>query len=430
MLGFAKHGQGVGSAPVGYVTAGIDDAALAYLVGKSRRGKARNPAPVVVRGDPKLTLRLIDSIPFVWRYSSGVLSFAPGEMVTPEAEAKILDRFESVAFAGLPHDHYNLLAVRHTHAGHHEVHFIAPRIDLATGKSLNIAPPGKPTRELFDTFRRLTNDEFGFSDPDDPARARMIRVPSYIAKGAATRADLRATITAFLQEKVSAGLIKNREDLLRSLREAGCTISRAGEDYVTVVDPSTNKRCRLKGRLFDKDFSPASPVPQSVGHKLSPDARAKLEARLAQLTTARAEYNRKRYITPAPELEVEPLTPTSTAILSPYYDRNREFIDRRLAGRDERLDRTRECFGEALGRFGDATDRWRDTAPDLEDANLIACDASQRFEQATREFECQSFPRLQTRAVTKMILKKYARGLNSGRDALELEGDLEMEMGR
>ena len=90
IVGFSRHGRGDGCAPVGYVTAGIDDAALAYLIGASRYGRERNPAPVVVRGDPKVTLRLIDSVPFTWRYTSGVLSFAPGEKVTPEVEAKIL----------------------------------------------------------------------------------------------------------------------------------------------------------------------------------------------------------------------------------------------------------------------------------------------------------------------------------------------------
>lgn len=51
-----------------------------------------------------------------------------------EEEAELMADFESVAFAGLEPDQYSILWVRHPHAGHHELHFIVPRIELGTDK--------------------------------------------------------------------------------------------------------------------------------------------------------------------------------------------------------------------------------------------------------------------------------------------------------
>ena len=44
------------------------------------------------------------------------------------------------------------------------------RVDLETGKSLNIAAPG--WQKTFDALRDWQNHENGWSRPDDPERAR------------------------------------------------------------------------------------------------------------------------------------------------------------------------------------------------------------------------------------------------------------------
>jgi hypothetical protein len=66
---------------------------------------------------------MIDSLPFKHRYTSGVLSFAPGEIIPPAIEQSIMDGFERVAFAGLQPDQYSILWVRHQHAGTPRVAF-------------------------------------------------------------------------------------------------------------------------------------------------------------------------------------------------------------------------------------------------------------------------------------------------------------------
>jgi hypothetical protein len=208
IVGFSKHSKGGGSGPVNYLTQDTNP-----------DGSARTPLPQVVRGDAELVRRLIDAVPFERTYTSGVLSFAPGEIITPAMEEAIMDGFERVAFAGLEPDRYSILWVRHRHAGHHELHFVTPRMELVSGKSLNIHPPGRVSQALFDTFRSQVNAEYGLADPDDPARARDVSLPNHIAKlqadanrkGKTLKADIRETITAFIRLEMDAGRVRSRE---------------------------------------------------------------------------------------------------------------------------------------------------------------------------------------------------------------------------
>jgi len=181
--------------PVDYLTAEtvqVSTAPVSYLTGdKGKKGIRREPFPVVVRGDPARIRAVIDSVKFKHKYTSGVLSFSPNEIITPAMEEQIIRDFEAAAFAGLSPDRYEILWVRHQHtkAHRHELHFLTPRVDLVTGKSLNIAPPGKASRELFDTLRSKINAEYGLADPSDPARARKERVPGFRAKILAAKQD-------------------------------------------------------------------------------------------------------------------------------------------------------------------------------------------------------------------------------------------------
>ena len=202
LIGFSKYGTGSAARPIDYLTAEMvhagtkpgkaSAAPVGYLTGKSgKKGVRREPSPVVVRGDPDRVKTIIDSIKFKNKYTSGVLSFSPNEIITPAMEETIIKEFEQTAFAGLRPDRFEVLWVRHQHTKthRHELHFLTPRVDLVTGKSLNIAPPGKSTRELFDTLRSKINAEYGLSDPDDPARSRKTHVPDYSAKLQAAEQD-------------------------------------------------------------------------------------------------------------------------------------------------------------------------------------------------------------------------------------------------
>ena len=67
------------------------------------------------------------------------------------------------------------------------MHILAARVDLETGKSLNIAAPG--WQKTFDALRDWQNHENGWSRPDDSERARDVQ-PGHRAY--ATRSCRRA----------------------------------------------------------------------------------------------------------------------------------------------------------------------------------------------------------------------------------------------
>jgi Relaxase/Mobilisation nuclease domain len=306
-------------------------------------GTPRTPPPKVLQGDPTLISRLIDSLHFAHKYTSGVLSFAPGEVVSPEMERDIMHDFERVAFAGLEGDRYAILWVRHQHAGHHELHFLVPRTELSTGKSMNIHPPGKASQKLFDLFRSMVNARYGLADPDDPRRARDVSLPAHVAKlkadgarkGEKLKQDIREIISESVRREVAAGRITDRHGVVGYLESQGFIINRRGENYISVIDSPGSRPIRLKGvmyqegrldavRAFNGEIEAIHDVPDPVKAE-------RMKERLEPMVSARAAYNSKRYGT------TEPAEPQRGESL-------REYLKRVLG--DDALRRRRRRDGE------------------------------------------------------------------------------------
>ena len=85
------HGTGDGDRPV------------RYLIREAVPPRKEHP-PEVLRGDPKHTAALINSIERRWKFTSGVLAWHPNDDVNEAQERDVMDAFERVAFAGLEAD--------------------------------------------------------------------------------------------------------------------------------------------------------------------------------------------------------------------------------------------------------------------------------------------------------------------------------------
>jgi hypothetical protein len=263
----------------------------------------------VLRGSPADTVAMIDALDFKHRYTSGVLSFSPEDNVTPVQEQAIMDRFERVAFAGLEADRYSILWVRHAHAGHHELHFVTPRVELATGNSLNIRPPGEATTKVFDDLRSEINARYGFADPDDPSRTRDVAVPDHALKMAAEalrrgekpESDVRLLIDGVLSQRAVQGLIRDRADLVEQVSDLGLAVTREGKDYITVSEPQSGQRWRLKGTLYERDYTAGRAIKAAESCRERqfdvPDAAAaeRFAKRVNGHIAGRAEYHAARY---------------------------------------------------------------------------------------------------------------------------------------
>lgn len=304
------HGQGAGEGPTH------------YLVRPDYPGRDERP-PEVLRGDPEQTRALIDSLDNKWKFTAGVLSWHPDDKVTPEQEQRLMDEFEQVAFAGLETDQRNILWVRHSHAGHHELHFVIPRMELSSGKAFNPCPPG--WQKHFDVLRDLHNHREGWARPDDPARARL-HAPEHAdlhkarllrwgkTPSADERDEAKQAIHDYLRQRIEQGAVTSRADVLTALLETGLEINRAGRDYITVKDPESGEKLRLKGGIYAEHWNLelAGRAHESQGRAGtagigSPDPATvqRLAAELERVIEKRAQYNRGRYPAPAYQLGTE-----------------------------------------------------------------------------------------------------------------------------
>ena len=312
LIQFFPNGQGGGAGPVGYLVA---SEVVAYAdnrdILRDENGatimRAREPLPEVLRGAPERTEALIDATPHKWTYRAGVVSFAPEDAPTEHQQALAMDAFEELAFAGLEPDQRDILWVRHTHEGRVELHFVTPRMELTSGRSLNIAPPGY--QSAFDALRDTLNKEQRWADPLAPERARD--AVSLIEH--ARRGEAREVIHDWLLDRIETGAIQDRGGIVSSLKAAGFEIPRAGKNYITALDPDTGERFRLKGEIFNEDWTREAALERAVAgpargersssqdvgsSRLDGFDAGELQARLREFIEIRCRYNEGRYAKP------------------------------------------------------------------------------------------------------------------------------------
>lgn len=293
---FLKHGTGSGQRAIDYLLGDLDHS------GKVRAGVR------VLRGHPQQLADVIDSLNFVHRYTSGVIAWGPEDRPTDDQLGQLIDDFEKVAFAGLDAERYCWSVIEHRdEQGAVHLHVLSARVDLETGRSLNIAPPG--WQKSFDPLRDYYNFKHGWTRPDDPSRARVLQ-PGFrglkdaaaIRQGLDIEPDLRGVITEFLLNRIELGLIENREDILASLSEIA-EVSRYGKNYISIKPEGFDHAIQLKGAIYDAQFS-ASAFRETQAEAAGGSATSRgidserAEAAYAELQHAikrRTEYNAQRY---------------------------------------------------------------------------------------------------------------------------------------
>jgi len=86
---FLRHGQGSAAGAVRYL-----------LQEHDHTGEVRAEV-TVLRGDPHLVAQVADASPHQWRYTSGVIAWAPDDHPTPDEIYTVIKEWEDTAFAGL-----------------------------------------------------------------------------------------------------------------------------------------------------------------------------------------------------------------------------------------------------------------------------------------------------------------------------------------
>jgi hypothetical protein len=304
IISFSASGTGSGAAPVDYLTA---REVLAYDENRNLirdeygqpQIKIRDPLPEVLHGNPDRTRGLIDASANKWSYTAGVVSFADSDQPSEDAQQEAIELFEALAFAGLEADQYDCLWVRHVHEGNVELHFCTPRLELAMGRALNIAPPGHEA--AFSALRDVLNKTHGWADPMEPDLARDFK----LVRESTDRAEARQVIVGALYDQIDAGLITDRASMVAFFEDTGFEVTRQSAKSISVRDPEFQKPFKLEGVLTHENWSTTRHAEIAAEYETGADANItrrldgisheRLRADLADHVERRAEYNEERY---------------------------------------------------------------------------------------------------------------------------------------
>lgn len=279
------------------VGTGEAKAAERYLLqAHDHKGEVR-PEVRVLRGNPSQVTAVADSLDFKHRYRSAVIAFHPDDQPTQEQIEELLDKFEELAFAGLESDQYCYYAVSH---GDH-IHIIAPRVELRSGKSMNIAPPN--WQRSYDPLRDYFNLKYGWARPDDEARRRLTSSPNI--KEAKNRTAAKEMIDEAVHNAVEQRIVGSRQELISYLNSIdGVEVSRETKSAVSVTLEGFEKPIRLKGAVYAQEFNferLGRELAQTTGRtngvidRDREGAFQKAGRELAERIEQRAKYNQGRY---------------------------------------------------------------------------------------------------------------------------------------
>lgn len=299
---FTRHGKGCPRKAAGYL-----------LSEKDHKGDYR-PFIETLRGDAQTFVAITESLDFDYRYTSGIIAWSKDDDPTPEQINETLNEFEKHAFAGLDPTRYHMNAVLHeAQDGSKHIHVLVPRVDLETGKSLNIAPPGH--EQYFDTLRDYLNEKHNWAKPDELAILNAaVSLPNHVhtQRAAAiqidfsgkTKPEKKELITKIIEQRVLGGVINDRKGVINTLCEFGI-ITRQGKDTVSVKLDGDKQAIRLSGEFYKDEFNVTTYADNraraeanqraSSSNEVDENRVKELFRQLQSATRARAEYNAERY---------------------------------------------------------------------------------------------------------------------------------------
>ena len=291
---FLDHGKGSAAHASAYVLDKFDH------LGNIRAGVD------VLRGDATTFNAICDSSPHLWKYTSGVIAWSKEDSPTDEQIKEVLDEFEKHAFSGLDPSQYHLFAVLHTDDdGSKHIHVLAPRLDIQSGKSLNIAPPGH--EKHFDSLRDYFNTKYQWSRPDDLLLMQTTQEPNHIAKLNAqakkilneqdltnlTKSQFCKVIDNYVKTLLKTQTVKNRAEIVSCIEQLEGVASVRAKQTVTVT-LNNGKKHRLPGDFYHEQFEINAYSEHLRAAAESRPTTAELATALRNAENVRDDYRAKR----------------------------------------------------------------------------------------------------------------------------------------
>lgn len=253
--------------------------AAAYVLDEKDHMNVARPHVQVLVGDPHLFAKIADSSPHKHKYTSAVIAFAEEDQPTDIELKGVLKQFEELAFSGLEPDQYHMTAVLHQEQnGSKHIHILVPRLELRSGRAMNIAPPGK-FQKHFHTLQDKLNFEYGWADPKDPNRARLTRkghelyFQSALKKIGKNREDYKQYIENLYTKLLSISLkqlekkhtqvipaellVRNRDDFMQFVltNKLASEVVKIREKQFSLIPPFGKKAIYFQGEIYERQFS-------------------------------------------------------------------------------------------------------------------------------------------------------------------------------
>ena len=244
-----------------------------YLLKDKEQPDGKRLDAEVLRGDIDNQALLIDSLDFKQKYTSGCLSFTESaDQVTQAQKEQLMDSFEETIRAGLDVDSVSVSWIEHRDKGRLELNFVYANVELKHGRVFQPYVHSVDKRRV-NAWKDMQNIEYGFSDPNDPAKKRLMAQRDNLPRDVK---DARQAITEGLTALVQEGIITSRSDVVQSLTDSGFEIARQTDKAISIKnpDPESKRNIRLTGGLYERDFNFSAEV-QSTVTAASEDYRAR-----------------------------------------------------------------------------------------------------------------------------------------------------------
>jgi hypothetical protein len=288
---FFKRGTGGSTGPID------------YFLGKDRdREHAK-----ILSGDLEEVAELIDSSPYVKKYTAGCLSFFENDLSDAKKKA-LMAAFEKTLFPGLEPDQYRIVWIEHkdkenaeTGEKRLELNFLIPNVEITTGKRLQPFY-AKADLNRVDDFKSIVNYKYQLFDPDDPINRRSVKIAKNLPQD---KKDFISAMNTEVALAVTEGLVRDRESLKSWMTEIGLEITRITKNQISVKNPNNpeSKPIPLKGEFYEQNFRHSE---QSAELKREASERYRQEAdsryancieRYKKLCESKSEYHLERYAT-------------------------------------------------------------------------------------------------------------------------------------
>ena len=291
---------------------GLSKGCLDYLLGQNRDREHAT----VLQGDVNEIAGLIDSSPYIKKYTAGCLSFYEHDL-RPEQKQQIMDDFEKCLFPGMAKDQYRILWVEHqdkinldTGETRLELNFLIPNVEVNSGKRLQ---PFYAAADLdrVECFKQITNHQYALYDPDDPAHRQATKVAKALPSNTK---ELKAAIEIEAALAIAEGMVSDRQSLVKWLGDIGLEVTRQTPKSVSVKhkDDAKARPIRLTGAMYEQDFR-YTDESADITAAASADYRAAATERHTascerydKMLAAKSAYHQQRY---RPQSQRDPQSP-------------------------------------------------------------------------------------------------------------------------